>query len=81
MMNATASYLATHRNTGRLATPDAAIFGYTVAFTVAAIVFAVAAVLAFGLLPLPGRQQAAAIVQNRTHVEVKSPLPSVVVRR
>jgi hypothetical protein len=56
-LSATASYLATHRDAGRLVTPDAAIHGYTVAFTVAAIVFAVAAVLAFGLLPSRQRQQ------------------------
>ena len=57
-LSATASYLATHGDAGRLVTPDAAIHGYTVAFTVAAIVFAVAAVLAFGLLPSRQRQQA-----------------------
>ena len=51
-VSATASYLSTHR-TPALVTPDAAIHGYTVAFAVAAIVFAVAAVLAFGLLPSP----------------------------
>lgn len=56
-LSATASYLATHRDAGRLVTPDAAIHGYTVAFTVAAIVFAVAAVLAFCLLPSRQRQQ------------------------
>jgi len=57
-LSATASYLSAHRDTGRLVTRDAAIHGYTVAFTVAAIVFAVAAVLAFSLLPSRQRQQA-----------------------
>ncbi len=57
-LSATASYLSAHRDAGRLVTADAAIHGYTVAFTVTAIVFAVAAVLAFGLLPSRQRQQA-----------------------
>jgi len=56
-LSATASYLSSHRVAGRLATADAAIHGYTVAFTVAAIVFAVAAVLALVLLPSRQRQR------------------------
>jgi hypothetical protein len=78
-LSATASYLSAHRGAGGPATADAAIHGYTVAFTVAAIVFAVAAVLAFGLLPSRQRQQASGSLGGGGVVagpaaDIKSPL-------
>ena len=42
-LSATASYLSTHRDAGRLVTPDAAIHGYTVAFAVGAAIVAAGA--------------------------------------
>jgi hypothetical protein len=57
-LSATASYLSAHRDAGALVNASAAVHGYTVAFTVAAAVFAVAAVLAAGLLPSRQRQRA-----------------------
>src|ERR1700749_2995329 len=49
-LTATASYLTAH-HTGRLATATAAVHGYSVAFTVSAILFGVGVVVAALLLP------------------------------
>jgi EmrB/QacA subfamily drug resistance transporter len=49
-LSATARYLTAHP-AGPLARTDAAVHGYTVAFTVSAALFAAGAVLAFALLP------------------------------
>jgi EmrB/QacA subfamily drug resistance transporter len=52
-LNATATYLAAHRGAGPApaVAAAAAVHGYTVAFTVSAVVFGVAAMLAYTLLP------------------------------
>jgi hypothetical protein len=55
-LTATASYLAAH-HTGALAPATAAVHGYTVAFTVSAILFGVAALVAILLLPSRRRIQ------------------------
>jgi EmrB/QacA subfamily drug resistance transporter len=49
-LTATASYLTAH-HTGRLATATAAVHGYSVAFTVSAVLFGVGVVVAALLLP------------------------------
>jgi predicted MFS family arabinose efflux permease len=56
-LNATASYLAAHRGHGPASATAAAVHGYTAAFTVSAVVFGVAAVLAYALLPSRRRTQ------------------------
>ena len=55
-LTATANYLAAH-HTGALAPATAAVHGYTVAFTVSAILFGVAALVAVVLLPSRRRIQ------------------------
>lgn len=58
-LNATATYLAAHQGVGPASATaaTAAVHGYTVAFTVSAIVFGVAAILAYALLPSQRRTQ------------------------
>ena len=55
-LTATSTYLAAH-HTGALAPATAAVHGYTVAFTVSAILFGVAALVAIALLPSRRRMQ------------------------
>lgn len=56
-LNATAAYLAAHQGAGPApaTAAAAAVHGYTAAFTVSAIVFGVAAILAYTLLPAQRR--------------------------
>jgi predicted MFS family arabinose efflux permease len=56
-LTATSTYLAAH-HTGALAPATAAVHGYTVAFTVSAALFGVAALVAILLLPSRRRMQA-----------------------
>jgi len=55
-LTATASYLAAH-HAGTLAPATAAVHGYTVAFTVSAALFGIAALVAIALLPSRRRMQ------------------------
>ncbi len=55
-LTATSAYLAAH-HTGALAPAAAAVHGYTVAFTVSATLFGVAALVAIALLPSRRRMQ------------------------
>jgi EmrB/QacA subfamily drug resistance transporter len=73
-LTATTSYLATH-HTGPLAPATAAVHGYTVAFAVSAVLFAIGALVA--VLLLPSRRRLAELrnpVQTASTAPAASPL-------
>ena len=75
-LTATASYLTAH-HAGQLATATAAVHGYTVAFTVSAVLFGVGAVVAVLLLPSRRRlEELRALAQTAEAAAAISPAPA-----